>query len=244
MIDCTLDSNVATVWLTRASARNALPTGGWHALAERVADLAASDVRAVILASREGGIFCAGADIAEFVELQCDPARRTAFREQLSAAIEGIAALPMPVVAAVDGGCFGAGVALMLACDIAIAGDGARFAVPPARLGILYPPADVARLVAAVGRGHAARLLYSGDAIDADAALAIGLVQQRSTDPLADAQALAQRIVANAPQAVRGLKQAIDGVAGGEPRFDAAFGGVELHEGLAAFRERRPPVFL
>ncbi|MFD1036324.1 enoyl-CoA hydratase/isomerase family protein [Sphingomonas hankookensis] len=243
MIDCTMDGDIATLWLARGAARNALPTSGWRTLVERVADLAASDARAVILASREPGIFSAGADIAEFGELQRDPARRTAFREQLSAAIEGIAALPMPVIAAVDGGCFGAGVALMLACDIAIAGDGARFAVPPARLGILYPPADVARLVAAVGRGHAARLLYSGDAIDADAALAIGLVQQRSSDPLTAVQALAERIAANAAQAVRGLKQAVDGVASGEARFDAAFGGAELQEGLAAFRERRAPVF-
>ncbi|PZO80710.1 MAG: enoyl-CoA hydratase [Sphingomonas hengshuiensis] len=243
MIDCTFDGDIATLWLARGSARNALPTGGWRALADRVAALAASDARAVILASREAGVFSAGADIAEFADLQRDPARRAGFREQLSAAIEGVAVLPMPVIAAIDGGCFGAGVALMLACDIAIAGDGARFAVPPARLGILYPPADVARLVAAVGRGHAARLLYGGDAVDADAALAIGLVQQRSGDPLAQARALAQRIAANAPRAVRGLKQAIDRVPHGEERFDAAFGGAELAEGLAAFRERRPPVF-
>ncbi len=243
MIDCTHDGEVATLWLARGAARNALPTGGWRVLADRVADLATSDARAVILASRAPGIFSAGADIAEFDDLQRDPPRRMAFREQLSAAIEGIAALPMPVIAAVDGGCFGAGVALMLACDIAIAGDTARFAVPPARLGILYPPTDVARLVAAVGRGHTARLLYSGDTIDADTALSIGLVHQRSVDPLAAARALAQLIAANARQAVRGLKQAIDGIPGGEARFDAAFAGDELREGLVAFRERRPPVF-
>ncbi|MGN5374338.1 enoyl-CoA hydratase/isomerase family protein [Sphingomonas hankookensis] len=131
MIDCTFDGDIATLWLARGSARNALPTGGWRALADRVAALAASDARAVILASREAGVFSAGADIAEFADLQRDPARRAGFREQLSAAIEGVAVLPMPVIAAIDGGCFGAGVALMLACDIAIAGDGARFAVPP-----------------------------------------------------------------------------------------------------------------
>ncbi|MGN5374337.1 hypothetical protein [Sphingomonas hankookensis] len=68
-------------------------------------------------------------------------------------------------------------------------------------------------------------------------------MQQRSGDPLAQARALAQRIAANAPRAVRGLKQAIDRVPHGEERFDAAFGGAELAEGLAAFRERRPPVF-
>lgn len=239
MIDCTREGAIATVWIARGSARNALPTGGWQALADAIRHLATSDARVVVIASREPGIFSAGADIAEFAELQRDPARRVLFPETLSAAIEGVARLPMPVIAAVDGGCFGAAVALVLACDLIVAGDGARFAVPPARLGILYPPADVARLVAAVGRGQAARLLYTGDAIDADQALAIGLVHRRG----GDAQALAARIAANAPGAIRGLKLAIDGASGGEAGFDAAFGSAELNEGLAAFRDRRPPEF-
>ncbi|KQM66715.1 MULTISPECIES: enoyl-CoA hydratase/isomerase family protein [unclassified Sphingomonas] len=243
MIDVTRDGGIATLWLARGGARNALPIAGWRALAERVAELAASDVRAVLIASREPGIFSAGADIAEFADLRDDPARRAIFRETLSAAIEGVARLPMPVIAAVDGGCFGAAVALALACDLIVAGKGARFAIPPARLGILYPPADVARLVAAVGRGQAARLLYTGDAIDADEAVAIGLAHRRSDSALAAAQALAARIAANAPGAVRGLKLAIDGVPGGEARFDAAFGDAELVEGLAAFHDRRPPEF-
>lgn len=239
MIDCIRDGAVATLWLARGSARNALPIAGWQELAAHVAGLAASDARAVVIASREPGVFSAGADIAEFGGLQRDPARRTLFRESLSAAIEGVACLPMPVIVAVDGGCFGAAVALALACDVIVAGDGARFAIPPARLGILYPPADVARLVAAVGRGQAARLLYTGDAIDADEAFAIGLIHRRG----GDAQALATRIAANAPGAVRGLKLAIDGVTGGEARFDAAFGAAELAEGLAAFHDRRPREF-
>ncbi|WP_294323214.1 enoyl-CoA hydratase/isomerase family protein [uncultured Sphingomonas sp.] len=239
MIDCTRDGAVATLWLARGGARNALPIAGWRELADRIVDLGASDVRAVVIASREPGVFSAGADIAEFAELQHDPARRTLFRESLSAAIEGVARLPMPVIAAVNGGCFGAAVALALACDLIVAGDGARFAIPPARLGILYPPADVARLVAAVGRGQAARLLYTGDAIDADEAFTIGLVHRRG----GDAHALAARIAANAPGAVRGLKLAIDAIPGGEARFDAAFGGAELAEGLAAFRDRRLPEF-
>jgi len=243
MIDDTRDGAVATLWIARGSARNALPIAGWQALAERVADLAKGDARVVLIASREAGIFSAGADIAEFAGLRADTGRRAVFRESLSAAIEGVARLPMPVIAAVDGGCFGAAVALALACDLIVAGDGARFAVPPARLGILYPPADVARLVAAVGRGQAARLLYTGDAIDADQAQAIGLVHHRADNALAAAKDLAARIAANAPGAVRGLKLAIDGVPGGDARFDAVFDGGELGEGLAAFRDRRPPEF-
>ncbi|KQM41481.1 enoyl-CoA hydratase/isomerase family protein [Sphingomonas sp. Leaf10] len=243
MIEVTRDAHVATLWLARGAARNALSTAHWRGLAAAITDLARSDARVVLLASREPGVFSAGADIAEFAELHRGPARVTAFREALSAAIEGIAALPMPVVVAVDGGCFGAAVALILACDIGIAGDTARFAIPPARLGILYPPADVARLTAAVGRGHAARLLFTGDAITADEALGIGLIHYRTPAALPFAQTLAARIAANASQAVRGLKRMLNAEPGGEARFDAAFAGPELREGLAAFQSRRPPEF-
>lgn len=243
MIEVTRDGHIATLWLARGSARNALSTAHWRDLAAAITDLARSDARVVLLASREPGVFSAGADIAEFTELHRDPARVTAFREALSAAIEGIAALPMPVVAAVDGGCFGAAVALILACDIGIAGDTARFAIPPARLGILYPPADVARLTAAIGRGHAARLLFTGDAITADEALGIGLIHHRAPEARSLAADVAARIAANAPQAVRGLKRMLNAEPGGEARFDAAFAGPELREGLAAFQSRRPPEF-
>ncbi len=194
MIEGTQGGQIATIWLSRGSARNALSIAHWQDLAATVADLAAGDARAVLIASREPGIFSAGADIAEFAELQRQPDRATAFREAMSAAIEGVAALPMPVIAAVDGGCFGAAVALILACDIVVAGDDARFAVPPARLGILYPPADIARLTAAIGRGHAARLLFTGDAIAADEARAIGLIHHRAPAALPLAMQFATRI--------------------------------------------------
>ncbi len=243
MIDVARDAHIVTIGLARGSARNALSTAQWQRLAAVVADLAAADARAVLIVSREPGIFSAGADIAEFADLQQAPVRATAFREALATAIEGVATLPMPVIAAVDGGCFGAAVALILACDIIVAGDAARFAVPPARLGILYPPADVARLTAAVGRGHAARLLFTGDAVTADEAQAIGLIHHRAPEALPLARAIAARIAANAPQAVRGLKRSLAAEPGGEARFDAAFAGPELREGLAAFQSRRPPEF-
>lgn len=243
MIDVTRDGYVATLWLARGASRNALSTGHWRDLAATVAGLAASDARAVLIASREPGIFSAGADIAEFPDLQHIPARATAFREALSAAIEGVAALPMPVIAVVNGGCFGAAVALILACDIVVAGDDARFAIPPARLGILYPPADVGRLIAAVGKGHAARLLFTGDTIAADEAHSIGLIHHRVPAALPLARILAARIAGNAPQAVRGLKRILNAEPGGDARFDAAFAGPELREGLAAFQSRRPPEF-
>lgn len=243
MIEVHWDGPIASIVLARGGARNAVPIAGWERLAEHAAML--GEARVVLVQSDMPGMFSAGADISEFNGLQEDPALRSRFRAAMRSGIEAIAALPMPVVAAIDGGCFGAAVALILAADLRIAGDAAQFAVTPARLGLGYPREDVARLAGQVGQGHAAGLLFTGGTIDADRAAAIGLIERRA--PLAGetAMAMARRIAENAPMAVRQLKQALrrpeDATL--DSAFEAAFGGAELAEGLAAFRARRSPVF-
>jgi enoyl-CoA hydratase/carnithine racemase len=241
MIRVRRDGPIATLALCRPEARNALPIAGWDALADALDGIGAA--RAVILRSDVPGIFSAGADIGEFTQFQAEPALRPRFRQAMRRAVDAVAALPMPVIAAVDGGCFGAAVALALAADIRVAGDEARFAVTPARLGLGYPQEDVARLVDRVGRGTASLLLFTGEALSPDVALAAGLVERRAEKAEDAAHALAASIVANAPDAVRLLKRTI---AGGEKlneAFDQAFGGIELAEGLAAFSERRKARF-
>lgn len=243
MIELHWNGPVARIALARGAARNAMPIAGWTALAEVAAEVGAA--RAVVLHSAMPGIFSAGADLAEFPSLQADPAARRRFRLAMRAGIEALAALPMPVIAAIDGGCFGAGVALVLAADLRIAGDAAQFAVTPARLGLGYPREDVARLVARIGQGHSSDLLFTGRTIDADAAARIGLVEQRAADAQAAAGALAGQIAENAPGAIRQLKRALwhPEDAGLDAAFEDAFGGAELAEGLAAFGVRRRPVF-
>ncbi|MBB5709411.1 enoyl-CoA hydratase/isomerase family protein [Sphingomonas xinjiangensis] len=241
MIHVTHDGPVACIALHRPEARNALPIAGWEALAEVTAQVA--QARAVVLHSTSPGVFSAGADIAELATLQTDPALRRRFREAMRGAIEAIAALPMPLIAAVDGGCFGAGVALALAADLRIAGDDAVFAVTPARLGIGYPAQDVARLVRQVGRGRAAAMLFSAARADADTAARYGLAELRATSALDAARELAGTIAGNAPGAVRLLKRTLAGGAGLDRQFDEAFGGAEFAEGLAAFQQKRRAVF-
>ncbi|WP_066716635.1 enoyl-CoA hydratase/isomerase family protein [Sphingomonas pituitosa] len=243
MIDVDWDGPIATIALARGSARNAVPVAGWERLAAHAADL--RDARVVILRSAMPAMFSAGADIGEFAQLQTDPAARSRFRMGMRAAIDAVAALPMPVLAAVDGGCFGAAVALILAADLRIAGDAAQFAVTPARLGLGYPREDVARLAAQVGHGQAGALLFTGETIDADAAAGINLVERRAPQAAPAALTLAQRIAENAPNAVRQLKRALHHPADTalDAAFEAAFGGTELAEGLAAFQGRRRPVF-
>jgi enoyl-CoA hydratase len=243
MINVTRDGAIATIALARPESKNALPTAAWEALADAAVQVA--DARAVILRSDVPGIFSAGADVREFEQLQADAALRTRFRLAMRNGIEAVAALPMPVIAAIDGGCFGAAVALVLAADIRVAGGQAEFATTPARLGLGYPREDVARLVAQLGKGMASMLLFTGDKLRADEAYKIGLVQLKTRKGLDTARALATAIAGNAPNALRQLKRALADPS--DPALDAAFegsfGGAEFAEGLASFRERRGPVY-
>jgi enoyl-CoA hydratase/carnithine racemase len=241
MIGWSRDGAIAHVTLDRPAQRNAIPTDGWMALRDVAGEIGRSDVRAVILSSAVQGSFSAGADLADLAELASDPSARVVFREAMRAGIEAVAALPMPVIAAVDGGCYGAAVALVLASDLRIAGDGAVFATTPAKLGIGYPGEDVARLIDRVGQGQAARMLLSADPIDADEAYRIGLAELRVPDALAAARSFAERIATLAPETVRMLKRTLaDPHSSAVTRdFDAAFGGGEFAERLTVFRERK-----
>jgi enoyl-CoA hydratase/carnithine racemase len=243
MIRTDYDGYIATLTIDRPAARNALPTAGWLALAEAARALADSDARVVILRSEVPVIFSAGADISEFGKFEGDAATR--FRLAMREGIEAIAALPMPTLAVIDGGCFGAAIALVLACDLRVAGDGAQFATTPAKLGIGYPREDVARLTAQVGKGNAARLLFSGEIVDAGQAHDLGLVELHWEDAEPLARAFADRIAANAPGAMKLLKRTLNdpGDPAHDADFDAAFADEEFAEGHAAFRERRRPSF-
>jgi enoyl-CoA hydratase/carnithine racemase len=101
----------------------------------------------------------------------------------------------------------------------------------------------VARLVAQLGKGMASLMLFTGDRLAPDEAKRIGLVELRSKKAIETATSLASAIAGNAPEAVRLLKRTIRGGEGLDRGFDDAFGGSEFAEGLAAFRERRKPLY-
>lgn len=214
MIRVARDGALATITLDRGGARNAIPLTGWQQLAGVGPQVEGASL--VVLRSADR-VFSAGADLDELARLAREPERRAPFREVMRAGIDAVAALPMPVVALVEGGCFGAAVALVLACDWRIAGPDACFAVPPARLGIGYPAEDVARLSAQVGRSQAARLLFTAQTIDSAEALRIGLIEALAEAPdLAGAHDLA---------ALRGLKRVLSDPTDPDhaARFDASF---------------------
>lgn len=245
MFVLTLDGAVARLRLDRPEARNAIPAHAWARLTEGCAEAVGSGARLLVLAGTPEA-FCAGADLADFPAFTADPGAATAFRLVMRKGLDALRDLPIATIAAIEGPCYGAGVALAMACDVRIAGEGARFAITPAKFGISYPQEDVARLVALVGPGQASRLLLGAGSIGAAEAVRIGLVEYAAADVAAAVDELAGAILANSGESVAVLKRAIrlagDGVArDGEQdrRFDALFGSADFAARLAAPRPRR-----
>ena len=244
MFDLAHDGDIARLMLNRPEARNAVPAAGWPRLETTLGAAEASGAKALIVCGA-GTAFCAGADLDDFAAMRQDAEARTRFRSAMRAALERLAGLAIPTIAAIDGACFGAGVALALACDIRVAGQGASFAITPAKFGISYPQEDVARLVALVGPGQAPRLLLSAESIDAGEAARIGLVEILAPNAHEEAERLARAIAAGSGASHRALKRGIGLAAAGaasdgaqDREFDALLGSDALAERLTAARPR------
>ncbi|TFI59271.1 enoyl-CoA hydratase/isomerase family protein [Sphingomonas parva] len=244
MFDLALAGSVARLTLVRPEARNAIPAHGWGDLAARAEEAVAAGAR-LLLVGGAGAAFCAGADLGDFDALRDDPDARARFRTNMEDALERLARVPIPTLALIHGACFGAGVALAMACDLRLAAPAARFGITPAKLGIAYPQSDVARLVALVGPGQASRLLFTAGTIDAGEAARIGLVEIVSDDLESSAEALTQVVLANSAGSLAALKRGIGLASAGHARdagqdesFEALFGGEDLAARLAAFRGR------
>ena len=245
MFDLTLDGGVARLRLDRPEARNAIPAYAWARLAQGCAEAVGAGARLLIVAGTRQA-FCAGADLADFPAFAADPTAATAFRLAMRRGLDSVRDLPIATIAAIEGPCYGAGVALAMACDIRVAGPGARFAITPARFGISYPQEDVARLVALVGPGQASWLLLGAGSIDAAEAARIGLIELETADVGAAVETLAGAILANSAESVAVLKRAIRLAVAGigrdeeqDRRFDALFGSADFQGRLAALRPRR-----
>lgn len=247
MIKTDLQGDVAYIRLLRGMTRNAFDLDAWIELRYAFQNLATTSIRAIIIESGVEGAFCAGADLRTLAAIGGRQSLVEQFRIEMGAAIGAVADMPVPVIANIQGDCFGAGVALSLACDIRVAGEWARFAITPARLGISYPLVDVNRLVALIGPGQASRLLLSADIISSAEAARIGLVEICGDSDIA--RSIASSIALNAPRSVGVLKRSIKAGPASDHHefdriFDQSFKCPEFSEGMRAFREKRRPVFV
>jgi enoyl-CoA hydratase/carnithine racemase len=243
MFDLRIANDIARLSLRRPGARNAIPAAAWRELGALTGQ--AASARALIVGG-EGAAFCAGADLADFEPMAGDCAVRSTFRRDMRDALAALAGLPIPTIAAVGGACYGAGVALALACDVRIASPSAWFAITPAKYGISYPQEDVFRLVSLIGPGQAARLLLSAKGVDGAEAARIGLVEFLAEDCEAEAEALAGTIAAGSSASHKALKRGIelarrgmDADDGQDRSFEFLLGSVELAARLEERRARK-----
>lgn len=241
---------VARLSINQPAKRNAINRSMWRNISKLV-DKVASDqsVRVMTIESASSGMFAAGADISEFESNYADLETTKAVNAEIAKAVESVAACPQPTLALIDGACIGGSVALVLACDIRVSSDKASYGVTPARLGLSYPPGDIQRLVAAMGKAAASELLFSGLFWPADRAAQAGLVN--SVVPSADfseyCQTLLDAICANSAKANRVLKKSIAQVMSddaaqfelAETEFTRLFSSVDFEEGRDAFLQKR-----
>jgi len=173
------------------------------ALLETLADFRDQRLRAVIVAGR-GRAFCAGADLRDEAQLTADGVQ--AFLDADEAVFAALAGFPGATIAAVNGYAYGGGFELALACDIRVAGPAARFAGVGVKLGLTVSTARLARVA---GEAVALDLLLTGHAIDADEALALGLVSSVADDADAEARRMAETVASRAPLSVQANKTAL-----------------------------------
>jgi enoyl-CoA hydratase len=260
-----VDAHVATLWLDREEARNAMGSALWRDLPRAAAAVAQNrEIRVLIIAAK-GPHFSVGLDLKEFgggFAAGVSSSSRAASSAQalqavrtMQASVTSIAELAVPVIAAVHGYCIGGGVDLVSACDIRLCDSLAKFSVRETKVAIVADLGSLQRLPKIIGAGHLAEMAYTGKDIDAQRALAIGLVNAvfgNSDEVLAGARALALEIASNSPLAVQGTKAVLaanDGRSVDEGlEFVAHWNTMylqsnDLREAMMAFVEKRPPVF-
>jgi len=234
--------------------RNALTVDMWSAIPGAVQTLQEdSDVRVVIMRGAGSEAFVSGADISEFEKTRTGNAGRD-YDALTARAFAALQALEKPLIASIHGFCIGGGAAIALTADLRYAADDARFAVPPARLGLGYHTAGIRTLIRIVGFSETADLLFTGRRVGADEARHIGLVNQVFAKDSIDASVdeLAQIIAENAPLTIRSAKISLQELAKLEAERDTArikdsiercYQSDDFREGVSAFLEKRKPKF-
>lgn len=204
-----LDGRVARITIDRPDSRNAIAGATMVQLREAIAEVATSDARVLVVTGAGDRIFVSGGDLKEFAAIRTfDEA--VAMANTMRGVLDGVAALPIPVIAAINGSAFGGGAEVAVACDIRIAPDDVKYAFNQVSLGIMPAWGGIERLTALIGRGRALLLMATGRVISAPEAREIGLFDEVvSRDQFSTAWTVAAEQIARAPREVLvGIKAA------------------------------------
>ncbi|NNG66485.1 short-chain-enoyl-CoA hydratase [Caldanaerobacter subterraneus] len=252
-IDVKKEEGIATITISRPKALNALNTETLEEL-ENVLEVLQNDdgVKVIVITGAGEKAFVAGADISEMKDMSVFEAKK--FAELGQKVFRKIELMKKPVIAAVNGYALGGGCELALACDIRIASRNAKFGQPEVGLGIIPGFGGTQRLPRIVGVSKAKELIYTGDMIDAEEALRIGLISKvvEQDKLLEEAYGIAKKIMSKGLVAVSLAKEAINkslevdidsGMEYEANAFALCFGTQDQKEGMAAFLEKRAPKF-
>jgi len=248
------DGPIGLLVFDHVKRRNAITAEMWKAIPRAVQNLEAdSSIRVVIMRGAGSEAFVSGADISEFEATRTGNAGRE-YDAMTARAFSALQDLDKPLVASVHGYCMGGGAAISLTADLRYAADDALFSVPPARLGLGYHTAGIRALIRTVGFSETARLLFTGESVDAKEARRIGLINEVFPKDDLDQNALriAHTVAANAPLTIRSAKITLQELTKLEAERDPArieqsiercYQSDDFKEGVRAFLEKRKPQF-
>ncbi|XP_060089300.1 enoyl-CoA hydratase domain-containing protein 2, mitochondrial isoform X2 [Heteronotia binoei] len=232
---------IAEIQMNRPHAKNSLGKVFVDELYETLDILRCDEnVRVVIIKSNVKGVFCAGADLKE--RAQMTDSQAVQFVQRLRSLMDGIASLPMPTIAAVEGYSLGGGLELALACDLRVAASSAKMGLIETTRGLFPGAGGSQRLPRCIGVGRAKELIFTGRQIDGQEAYSIGLVNhavpqnEEGNAAYQRALALAEEIV---PRVDIASGMAIEGIC-----YTLNIPTKDRREGMAAFIEKRPPKFI
>ncbi len=252
-VDLTCNGDIATLTLNNPGKLNAINLGMRLRLAENMALLSVDrDIRCIVLRGAGNEAFAAGGDLEEFVTARATLEQALHYHGQVAAALNAIADCPHPTVALIQGACVGGGLEIAGVCDLRICNESARFGAPINRLGFSMYPGEMEGLLRLAGAAVMKEILLEGRILNAGEAYEKGLVTRVVPDAQVaeEAYATARRICAGAPLVAGWHKQWIRRLQSGRPLNDeekaASFAFLDTddyREGLAAFLEKRKPVF-
>ncbi len=242
------DAGCLIITINQPERRNALSQAMWRRLGDTLKQAAQEpDIRVVVLQGA-GNTFCAGADISEFATVYATPESAAAASATIASALAALDALPLPSMAVIRGACMGGGCALALGCDLQLADPSARFGINPTALGLAYSFRDCQRLAMRIGVGRARQMLIGARRLDAETALAWGIISELAATEALDAR-LAHWVDAlrrQAPLALAAVKANLQAIDQGTPAetpelqqlFDACLQSAEFQDRTSAFLRR------
>ncbi|HTC18989.1 MAG TPA: enoyl-CoA hydratase [Stellaceae bacterium] len=238
-----------------AAKRNALSLDMWAAI-PAILDRFERDplVRVVVLRGAGEEAFISGADISEFEKVRATPEQIAHYDKVSETAVARLQSCPKPTISLIHGFCIGGGLGVALSCDLRLAGESCRFAIPAARLGVSYRWSDIKKLMDLVGPACTKEIFYTARHFNADEALDMGLVNRVLPDAELDAYTrdYCAKIAENAPLTIAATKGVIAELLRPSPEIDRArceamvrqcFASEDYIEGRRAFVEKRKPVF-